>query len=165
MLIMFKDCTSEQLNQGTDMHVVGTQLSFCTFLVCFLILLACILTGFFMQIRGFWIWWPRKKIVYGQWKFVFRIKCPSIHGNSRFNSLDRIRFRHLSWVHQSSKIQVVGKVTWSNFCPEDPQILGSMIENVVAWMAWHPGFVHSLIEDVLRHFISIASDSKRKNVG
>jgi hypothetical protein len=23
-----------------------------------------------------------------------------------------------------------------------------MIENVVAWMAWHPGFVHPLIEDV-----------------
>jgi hypothetical protein len=56
-------------------------------------------------------------------------------------------------------------MTWSKFCTEEPQLLATMIENVIAWMAWHPRFVHPLIEDVLRHFIFIASDSKRRIVG
>jgi hypothetical protein len=33
MLIKFKNCTLEQLDQGADTHVMCTQLSFCTFLM------------------------------------------------------------------------------------------------------------------------------------
>ena len=33
MLIKFRNCTLEQLNHGDAMHVMWTQLSFCTFLM------------------------------------------------------------------------------------------------------------------------------------
>jgi hypothetical protein len=34
-------------------------------------------------------------------------------------------------------------VTSSKFHPENPQILGATIQNLLAWMTWYMGFEHS----------------------
>jgi len=33
-------------------------------------------------------------------------------------------------------------VTWSKFCTEGPEILGTTVQNLFAPVSWHPGFMH-----------------------
>jgi len=43
-----------------------------------------------------------------------------------------------------SHLKILGarRVIWSKFHTEDPQILGVIVEKVVARATWYPGFVH-----------------------
>jgi len=34
------------------------------------------------------------------------------------------------------------RVIFSKFLSEDPQVLGTTIQNLITCMTWHPGFVH-----------------------
>jgi len=45
-----------------------------------------------------------------------------------------------SWTHL--KIQGARRVTCSKFHTEHPQILGVIVQNLVAWETWHLVFVH-----------------------
>jgi hypothetical protein len=43
-----------------------------------------------------------------------------------------------------SYLKILGarRVTWSKFHSEEPQILGAMVQNLVAWATWHQGFMY-----------------------
>jgi hypothetical protein len=44
-------------------------------------------------------------------------------------------------------------VTESKSCAEDPQILGTSLQNLVAFTTWRPGFVHPWKGDLLHGFV------------
>ena len=39
----------------------------------------------------------------------------------------------------------MSRVTWNKFHTENPQVSGATIQNVVAWVTWHPELVHTCI--------------------
>ena len=63
--------------------------------------------------------------------------------------------REVQWIRGTKVFQksrsfhrIVGarRMTWSEFHTEDPQILGTIIQNLVPRAAGHPGFVHPCAE-------------------
>ena len=48
------------------------------------------------------------------------------------------------WGGRTSHLKILGarRVTNSRFRPEDPQILGGMVQSIVATTTWRLGFVH-----------------------
>ena len=50
------------------------------------------------------------------------------------------------------KILCTGKVTWCKFHSEDQQILGIIIQNLIAWVTFCPGFVQPCFQQWYSHW-------------
>lgn len=65
-----------------------------------------------------------------------------------------LRWAHIIFMLPTWVVQIVKKsrshlsifcakrVTWNKFLIEDPQILGTIVQNLVTKVTWHPEFVH-----------------------
>ena len=73
-------------------------------------------------------------------------------------SVDELRYSSSAHILQKSrshlKILDARIVSWSKFCTEDPQILGTTIQSLVVMATWCPEFMHPCIKVVLCTFIS-----------